>query len=76
LPSNPPPGPFAAPAGEPVILRVFLDKNMIEVFANDQQAAVASHRYTPGNLGVRLISRGGDAVGRQVSAWKMRSIYP
>ena len=45
--------PFVLKAGEPIGLRVFLDKNMIEVFANDRQAAVASHRYAPENTNIR-----------------------
>ncbi len=68
--------PFEPKAGESVNLRVFLDKNMIEVFANDRQAAVASHRYAPGNLGIQLFSRGGDTVATEVKSWKMKSSYP
>jgi sucrose-6-phosphate hydrolase SacC (GH32 family) len=67
--------PFNLKAGENLELRVFLDKNMIEVFANDRQAAVAPHRYAPGNLGVSLFSKGGDVVVREVKGWKMKSIY-
>jgi hypothetical protein len=48
---------------------------MIEVFANDCQAAVASHRYAPGNLGIKLFSRGGDTVATEVKSWKMKSSY-
>lgn len=68
--------PFELKTGENLELRVFLDKNMIEVFANDRQAVVASHKYAPANLGVRLFSQGGDVVVKEVKAWKMKSIYP
>ena len=68
--------PFELKAGEPARLRVFLDKNMIEVFANDRQAAVASFRDAGPNLGIRLFSKGGDAVVTEVKSWKMKSIYP
>ena len=68
--------PLELKDGAPVELRVFLDKNVIEVFANDRQAAVASHKYEPENLGVRLFSKGGDILVKEVKAWKMKSIYP
>jgi sucrose-6-phosphate hydrolase SacC (GH32 family) len=67
--------PFELKAGEPVDLRVFLDKNIIEVFANDRQAALASHKYAAGNHGIQLISRGGDTVATQLTAWKLKSSY-
>ena len=68
--------PFELRAGEALDLRVFLDKNVIEVFANERQAAVASHRYAAGNHGIRLVSRGGDAVASDITGWKMKSTYP
>jgi hypothetical protein len=45
------------------------------VFANDRQAAVAAHKYEPGNVGVSLFSKGGDVVVKEVKGWKMKSIY-
>ncbi|MEZ6077347.1 MAG: GH32 C-terminal domain-containing protein [Pirellulaceae bacterium] len=39
--------PFELQAGEDLELRVFIDKNVIEVFANERQAVVASHPYDP-----------------------------
>ena len=47
---------------------------MVEVFANDRQAAVTWHEPNPERLRVGLFSRGGDSAAR-VRAWKMRSIY-
>ncbi len=68
--------PFDTKPEEPVQLRVFLDKNVIEVFANDRQAAVASHKYLPENLGICLFGNGGDSTVNEVKAWKIKSIYP
>lgn len=67
--------PLDLKAGEAVTVRVFLDKSMIEVFVNDRQAAVASHRYADGNVGIRLTSSGGAATATEVKAWRMKSIY-
>jgi beta-fructofuranosidase len=67
--------PLALPPGEDLELRVFLDKSIIEVFANDRLAALAPYRYAPGDLGVSLLSEGGTVLARKVDAWKLRSIY-
>lgn len=67
--------PLALPPGEDLELRVFLDKSIIEVFANDRLAALAPYRYAPGDLGVSLLSEGGSVLARKVDAWKLRSIY-
>jgi sucrose-6-phosphate hydrolase SacC (GH32 family) len=68
--------PFDLKQGEDLALRVFVDKNLVEVFANDRQAAVAAAgKYVPENLGVRLFSGGGDTLVKQVKGWKMKSIY-
>ena len=49
---------------------------MIEVFANDRQAALAWHAYDADDLHVSLFSKGGDLKVKKVSAWQMKSIYP
>lgn len=67
--------PFELGANEDLTLRIFIDKSMIEVFANDRQAAVAWHEYKPEDLNVSLFSKGGDLLVKQVTAWKMKSIY-
>jgi hypothetical protein len=68
--------PFELEEGEDLTLRIFIDKSMIEVFANDRQAAVAWHEYDPKDLHVSLFSKGGDLKVNKVSAWQMKSIYP
>ena len=68
--------PFELKQGEDLTLRIFIDKNLIEVFANDRQAAVAWHDYKPKDLQVSLFSKGGDLKVKRVSAWQMKSIYP
>jgi len=36
---------------------------------------VAWHEYPPDHLNVSLFTKGGDLVVKQVTAWKMKSIY-
>ena len=61
---------------ETLKLRVFVDRSVVEVFANDRQCATV--RVYPGrrdSVGVSLRAQGGDAVLRSLDAWQMRSIY-
>jgi len=67
--------PFELEKGEDLKLRIFLDKSMVEVFANDRQAAVYMHKHDNRNTGISLFSKGGD-IEAEVKGWKMKSIYP
>jgi len=67
--------PFELKQGEDLTLRIFIDKNLVEVFANNRQAAVATAKYDPEKLNASLFSQGGDIVAKEVKSWKMKSIY-
>jgi len=67
--------PFQLKPGEDLTLRVFVDKNLVEVFVNDRQAAVFAHRHLRENPNIRLLAKGGDATVKSVKAWKMTTIY-
>ena len=67
--------PFTLKPAENFELRVFLDKSIIEVFANDRLAALAPHRYAPQNLGVSLFSESGSVRAKAIKGWKLQSIY-
>ena len=70
-------GPLALADGEPLKLRVFIDKSVLEVFANGRQCLVVRvHPQRKDSLGVSLRATGGDAVLRRLDAWQMKSIYP
>ena len=65
-------GPFALKADEPLKLRVFVDKSVVEVFANGRQAVM--RRIYPSredSVGVRLFSNGGPAIVATFEAWDM-----
>ena len=62
--------------GEPLRLRVFIDRGVVEVFANGRQCVAV--RVYPGredSTGVSLRAQGSSAQLRSLSAWRMRSIY-
>lgn len=67
--------PFRLHEGEELRLRVFIDKNLVEVFANDRQAVAVTSDEIQKNPNIRLSARGGDASVRSIRAWNMRSIY-
>ena len=67
--------PFELQEGEDLTLRIFIDKNLIEVFANDRQAAVGWHDYDPEDIHVSLFSKGGVLKVKSISAWQMKPIY-
>lgn len=65
-------GPFKLGPGEPLVLRVFVDQSVVEVFANDRQAVMRRIYPTrPDSQGVVLFSQGGDTRVRCVEAWDM-----
>jgi len=67
--------PFEPKKDENLVLRVFIDKNLVEVFANDRQAAAFAHGHVREAPNINLFARGGDAAVTEVKAWRMASIY-
>ena len=67
--------PFELKKGEDLVLRVFIDKNLVEVFANDRQAVVYPHKHIRENPNISLFARGGDLVVREIKTWKMKPIF-
>lgn len=61
---------------EDIQLRIFIDRSVIEVFANDRQAVVWQHPYKPGELGVCLFSEGGVMEVSEVTSWQMKAASP
>ncbi len=68
--------PFAVadlPAGEDLELRIFIDKYLVEVFANDRQALVgAAMNYRSAN-GLHVYTYGAPTTIRKVEIWKLRA---
>jgi beta-fructofuranosidase len=68
--------PFELPANEPLKLRIFVDRSIVEAFANGRQClALRVYPRRPDSVGVSISSRGGDAFLRRIDAWRMTSIY-
>ena len=69
--------PFALKPGEPLKLRVFVDKSVVEIFANDRQA-IGRRVYParPDSLGVVLFALGGPARVTALTAWNLMPSNP
>ena len=66
---------YLAP-NEPLQLRVFIDRSVVEVFVNGKQCAAV--RVYPGrqdSLGVSLRAQGQAAMLKRLDAWQMKSIW-
>ncbi len=61
---------------EPLRLRVFIDRSVVEVFVNGKQCVAV--RVYPGrddSLGVSLRAQGSAATLKRLDAWRMRSVW-
>jgi beta-fructofuranosidase len=70
-----PDAPFELAKDEDLTLRIFIDKALVEVFANDRQGVAYGHNAIRPNPSVTLFAKGGEANVKSVKAWKMKSIY-
>ena len=64
--------PFELKPGEPLRLRVFLDRSVLEVFANERLCL--TQRIYPSradSLGITLFTRGGSVKVKSIVAWDM-----
>ncbi len=69
-------GPLALRPDEPLQVRVFVDRSVVEVFANGR-ACVTERVYPsrPDSVGIRVGVRGDGGALRRLSVWEMRSIW-
>ena len=70
-------GPLYLKEGEPLRLRVFNDRSVIEVFANDRQClTLRAYPLREDSCGVSVFARGSEAKLVSLTAYQMRSIWP
>lgn len=68
--------PFAVadlPEGEDVELRIFIDKYLVEVFAGNRQAVVATHMDYPAANGLNAYTFGGPTTLQKVEVWRLKA---
>ena len=68
--------PLELEENEPLALRVYIDRSIVEVFANDKQAI--SRRIYPslGGRGVSLFTAGGKVSVKNIKIWEMTPSNP
>lgn len=59
------------PVGEDVELRIFIDKYLVEVFANDRQSVVASCEDYRGKLDLNAFTVGASLTIKKVESWQI-----
>jgi sucrose-6-phosphate hydrolase SacC (GH32 family) len=67
--------PFAVadlPEGEDLVLRVFIDKYVVEVFANDRQALYATQVDGDGQTGLLGFSVGSPTTIKKLETWQLK----
>ena len=68
--------PIYMEINEPLKLRVFIDKSVVEVFVNGKQAlAVRVYPSLSSSVGVSLRAQGQETELKSLEAWQMKSIY-
>lgn len=67
--------PFELKKDEDLTLRIFIDKDVVEVFVNDRQAAANGHKYDPNQVYVNLFADQDGVQVKEVKSWKMKAIY-
>ena len=70
-------GPFELNEEELLTLRIFVDKSIVEVFANDRQAVM--RRIYPSrsdSVDVKLFAQGGTSKAQLIEAWEMMPSNP
>lgn len=68
---------LAMDPADPIRLRVFIDRSVVEVFVNDR-AYLASRIYPerPDSTGVAFRAQGREARVKALRAWHMRAVWP
>jgi beta-fructofuranosidase len=75
-PRAPETAPILLDSDEPLKLRVFIDKSVVEVFVNGKQAlSVRVYPSRKDSIGVSLKAQGKDSELKLLEAWQMKSIY-
>lgn len=69
--------PFDLHPGETLDLRIFVDRSVVEVFANERQSLTA-RVYPAGteSTGVSVFTEGAQAEFESLRVWRMNSIWP
>lgn len=70
-------GPLDVGEDEPIELRIFIDRSIVEVFADERQClTLRAYPDRSDSTGVSVFARGGSAKFSGIEAWQMESVWP
>ena len=69
-------GPFELKNAELLVLRVFVDNGIVEVYANDSQAVCRRFYPALGGTGVKLFAKGDDVKVVNLKSWELMPTNP
>ena len=68
--------PFRLPEGEDLELHIFIDRSVVEVFANGTQAlGLRIYPEREDSIGIAIRAQGRDALLKSLDVWEMKSIW-
>jgi beta-fructofuranosidase len=68
--------PFELRNGEPLNLKIYIDRSVIEVYANDRQAIARMVYPTLGGRGVSIFAKGGTVKVKNINTWELSPANP
>jgi beta-fructofuranosidase len=68
--------PFELRKGEPLNLKRYIDRSVIEVYANDRQAIARMVYPTLGGKGVSIFAKGGTVKVKNINGWELSPANP
>jgi len=68
--------PLDLKEGEPLVLKIFTDRSVVEVFANDRQAIARRIYPTLGGTGIRVYAENGNAKILKMRRWELTPSNP
>jgi len=67
--------PFKIEDNENLTLRIFIDKNIVEIFANNKQAVAYEHDFIRKKPNLTIFTDDSNLSVSTLNSWKMKSIY-
>ncbi len=67
--------PLRLAAGEKLVVHVFLDRSVVEVYANGRACVTRVVAADESDLGVAAFATGGNATLKRLDAWTMKTIW-
>lgn len=69
--------PLALEPDEPLSLRIYIDRSVLEVFANDRQCLTQRiYPFRDDSRQVRVFAEGGQVTARNIKAWRLARVTP